>query len=186
MPSDSPCNAKRIARRRRITKFSPCGDRFCLGKICGRSMIAPTDHFFDTQKIPRFHEPGDLRLFNDCCTWYSARSHVFYSPAEYNPTCRSPSPGTARSDHTGSARLPIITQRTAVCPRALPGQITRVLLACRIYPNVQQSVPGHCPVRSHVFYSPADHNPTYSSLSPGTARLTWCRRCGRRRRPGRG
>ena len=34
--------------RREITMFSPCGDRFCLGKICGRPMVAPTDYFFDT------------------------------------------------------------------------------------------------------------------------------------------
>ena len=38
--------------RREITKFSPCGDRFCLGKICGRSMIAPTEHFFDKLTRP--------------------------------------------------------------------------------------------------------------------------------------
>ena len=34
--------------RRKISVFSPCGDRFCLGKICGRSWIAPTTTFFDT------------------------------------------------------------------------------------------------------------------------------------------
>ena len=30
--------------------FSPYGDRFCLSKICGRPMVAPTDHFLNTLK----------------------------------------------------------------------------------------------------------------------------------------
>ena len=28
--------------RRKISRFSPCGDRFCFGKICGRPLVAPT------------------------------------------------------------------------------------------------------------------------------------------------
>jgi hypothetical protein len=31
---------------REITEFSPCGDSFYWGKICGRPMAAPTADFF--------------------------------------------------------------------------------------------------------------------------------------------
>ena len=47
-----PKNAVFRIFRRKIGVFSPCGDRFCLGKICGRSMIAPTISFFDKLKAP--------------------------------------------------------------------------------------------------------------------------------------
>ena len=43
--------------RREITKFSPYGDEFCLGKICGRSMIAPTEYYFD--KLPQTLPSGE-------------------------------------------------------------------------------------------------------------------------------
>ena len=36
--------------RREIAVFSPCGDRFCFCKICGRPMVAPTIDYFDTLK----------------------------------------------------------------------------------------------------------------------------------------
>ena len=39
--------------RRIITGVSPCGDGFCINKIRGRSMIAPTTDFFDTLKQER-------------------------------------------------------------------------------------------------------------------------------------
>jgi len=45
-----PKNAVFRISRREKTAFSPYGDGFCLGKIRGRSMIAPTDSIFDTQK----------------------------------------------------------------------------------------------------------------------------------------
>ena len=32
--------------RRKITRFSPCGDRFCFSKTCGRPMVAPTRVFY--------------------------------------------------------------------------------------------------------------------------------------------
>ena len=38
--------------RRKITRFSPCGDRFCFSKICGRSMIAPTTTFSTHSNCP--------------------------------------------------------------------------------------------------------------------------------------
>ena len=40
-----PKNAVFRIFRRKITLFSPCGDGFCLGKIHGRSVIAPTGTF---------------------------------------------------------------------------------------------------------------------------------------------
>ena len=38
--------------RRKINLFSPCGDGFCLSKIHGRSMIAPTGTFFTRWTAP--------------------------------------------------------------------------------------------------------------------------------------
>ena len=42
-----PKNAVFRIFRRKIICLSPCGDRFCIGKICGRSMIAPTTAFLE-------------------------------------------------------------------------------------------------------------------------------------------
>ena len=38
--------------RRKISRFSPCGDRFCFGKICGRHTGRPYTSFFDTLQTP--------------------------------------------------------------------------------------------------------------------------------------
>jgi hypothetical protein len=40
-----PKNAVFRISRREIALFSPCGDGFCLRKIHGRSLIAPTGTF---------------------------------------------------------------------------------------------------------------------------------------------
>ena len=74
---------------------TPGGHRSWSAWACPRPTV-----YFNAKKSPGSSEPGDLRLFNDTalnrCTWYSARSHVFYSPIEYIPTYSSLSPGTAR------------------------------------------------------------------------------------------
>ena len=60
-----PKNAVFRIFRRKISVFSPCGDRFCLDKICGRSLIAPTTTFLCNL------DPIDISTISPCCDQYS-------------------------------------------------------------------------------------------------------------------
>ena len=90
------------------------------GPYIGIPKVLDVTTYYNAKKAPVSKETGALRLFSDYCTWYCGRSHGFCSLSEYNPTYSNPSPGTARPDHTGFTRLPIITQRTAVWLSVLP------------------------------------------------------------------
>ena len=134
----------------------------------GESQVLDVTAYYNAKKAPGSSEPGALRLFSDYCTWYCGRSHGFYSPAEYNPTCRSPSPGTARSDHTGSARLPNITQRTAACQRRLAAKNPPVPKNRGIQIRSISSA-----ARSHEFYSSNDQQNLRQPVSGDSPPYSW-------------
>ena len=79
----SPSQLTLTAPSRRGPRPSPCGDRFCLYKICGRLRVAPTP---SSRKLETSHESGRFVFYSGQSAVCLLAFHRFRPPRKARKT----------------------------------------------------------------------------------------------------